>query len=352
MYQILTHDETYQRTAVYLDDLKQGKRNAGEYLRHLLPAKLSMLGLVPFLELLMNSKRPQIFAETAVSGDGRDWNLTELGLLGDISIGMEVMVYDNGRHFHPDIHPDPFKGTLVYVPGALLRNGQGILPADWDEVTTSGMLNADAYYNLYERRLLPVFSYINEKARENGRYAFITIPGLGCGQFAGKFRGSLGRELERVLARFLREYNGRFPHIKAVYYDPYQECENARTEIGELSFMVRPLTKGNDDNPQLCQPTHYEENAGEFADCDLFSLVAWDHVSWPGNDFYVGSRATDDGVKAAATDTMRVMTGVEGRYNVLNYQYEVGKTAVWNDIVQQNNLKIIVQKDNLSIYKK
>jgi len=40
----------------------------------------------------------------------------------------------------------------------------------------------------------------------------------------------------------------------------------------------------------------------------------WDHVSWPGNDFYGGSRSTDDGVKAAATDSMAALTGVEGRY--------------------------------------
>ena len=126
--------------------------------------------------------------------------------------------------------------------------------------------------------------------------------------------------------------NGRFPHIKAIYYDPYQECANARTEIGHISFLVRPLTHGNDDKPQLCPPAQYEERAGEFADCDLFSLVAWDHVSWPGNDFYIGSRATDDGVKAAATDTMRVMTGVAGRYNRLTYQYEAGKTAVCANI--------------------
>ena len=68
-------------------------------------------------------------------------------------------------------------------------------------------------------------------------------------------------------------------------------------------------------------------------------MVAWDHVSWPGNDYWIGAasslaicdaftrgmhmmltmigpvrpgkRCTDDGVKAAATDTMRALTGVE-----------------------------------------
>src|SRR5262249_44771579 len=42
--------------------------------------------------------------------------------------------------------------------------------------------------------------------------------------------------------------------------------------------------------------------------------VAWDHVSWPGNDFLGGSRATDDGVKAAASNSMSALAGVEGKY--------------------------------------
>ena len=36
--------------------------------------------------------------------------------------------------------------------------------------------------------------------------------------------------------------------------------------------------------------------------------------------------------------------------NRSNYQYEVGKTAVWNDIIQQDNLNIIAQ-GNILIYK-
>ena len=46
--------------------------------------------------------------------------------------------------------------------------------------------------------------------------------------------------------------------------------------------------------------------------CELYSMVAWDHVSRPGNDFFGGARATDDGVKAAATDSMRTLTGIAG----------------------------------------
>ena len=71
---------------------------------------------------------------------------------------------------------------------------------------------------------------------------------------------------------------------------------------------------------------------------------------WPGNDFYIGSRATDDGVKAAATSSMAVMTGVEGRYNPSRYMYEppVGYSN-WLEVVRRGCLKIKV-KGNLKLY--
>jgi hypothetical protein len=80
-----------------------------------------------FLDALINTKVPQIFAESAVAGDGTDWNLIELGILGDISIAVPVTVFDNGNHSAPVPHALPFPGTLVFTPGALLRNGKGPL---------------------------------------------------------------------------------------------------------------------------------------------------------------------------------------------------------------------------------
>lgn len=52
---------------------------------------------------------------------------------------------------------------------------------------------------------------------------------------------------------------------------------------------------GDAGKPQLCPPQRYAEHGDDFSHCQRFSVVAWDHVSWPGNDFYGGARATDDG---------------------------------------------------------
>ena len=348
-YQTLLNPHTYSTINSYLDRLKAGSR-AGAYLdNYLKHLNLDLITTEEFIELLMRTKRPQIFAEFEVYGNGIDWNQTELSILGDISIAVPVIIYDNGKHRQPDLHREPFTGTLIFTPGALLRNGNNITPADWEEVTIDGLFDIDGYYRLYERRLLPAFSYINESAKSSGKMALITIPGMGCGQFAGIFKGQLGSKLQQVLIEFLQTHCRKFANIRAVYYDPYQECENDRIEIEGISFLVRPLMKGNINKPQLCKPHAYAETGDDFTDCELFSFVAWDHVSWPGNDFYGGARSTDDGVKAAATNTMMVMTGIEGNYDRQRFQYCPPATYfTWKDTISRHKLQLEV-RDNLSI---
>jgi hypothetical protein len=295
-------------------------------------------------------QKKQIFAESSVRGDGSDWNLTELTLLGDISMAMEVDVFDNALHYSPKVHAAPFKALLIYTPGALLRNGTGNVPADWQEVTANNQVNFPAYYALYERRLLPCLLHANALALAQGMKTIVTIPGLGCGQFAGKFKGQLGAMLKQVLGDLLTKYAAQLSAVRAIYYDPFDECENERVEIAHLSLLVRPLLKGNDGKGQLCAPADYEEIDGEFSACTLSSFVAWDHVSWPGNDFYIGSRATDDGVKAAATSTMAVMTSFSGQYSIDSNAYQPPHGyQTWGHVVSGNDIALICSC-NLKIY--
>ncbi len=340
---LLIPDETRARLAGYLAALREGEETPGQRLADALANRdLMDLTQAEFQDALLNTKVPQIFAESAVSGDGSDWNLTELGILGDISIAVPVTVFDNGLHTNPVPHAKPFEGTLVFTPGALLRNGRGQTPVDWAEVVCAdGSLDPERYFKLYERRLLPVFQFVEARAATGGKQALLTIPGLGCGQFAGPFKGRLGVELQTVLERLLTTHGKSFPKLKAVFFGPYSECSNARQEIHGIPLMVRPLLQGNQTKPQLCHPTAYEEPGDDFSDCELFSIVAWDHVSWPGNDFFAGSRCTDDGVKAAATDSMRVLTGIAGRYDRSRAAYlPPAPYRTWEDVVVQNGLRL------------
>ncbi len=348
-YQVLINPETFEKVVCYLEQIKSGT-SPGRYvfdrIKHL---DLDRITTIEFIELLVRTKHPQFFAEVEIYGNGIDWNQAELSILGDTSIFTPVTVYDNGRHRNPDLHHIPFAATLIFTPGALLRNGNNITPVDWGEVTSGGEIDPQGYYRLYERRLLPAFIHANQLAKQQGKMALITIPGMGCGQFAGKFRGQLGTELRKTLVEFLETHGSKFSNIKVVYFDPYQECENERIEIERISFFVRPLTKGNINKPQLCQPQDYAEDGDDFNDYALFSFVAWDHVSWPGNDFYLGARSTDDGVKAAATDVMRVMTGIEGSYNSYLYRYcQPAQYETWKDVVFKNKIQLEVV-DNLII---
>ena len=341
-YSIIIPEETRARAADYLDALRCGANQPGARLQNRLQAAdLHMFGAEDLLAALLDTKQPRIFAEMAVVGNGSDWNLTELGLLGDISVAVPVTIFDDGNHHNPAPHDPPFPGTLVFTPGALLRNGLSHAPADWHEVTMpDGQFSEECYFGLHQRRLLPVFRYINERAG-TPRSAFITVPGLGCGQFAGPFQGQLGRKLQSVLERLLTKYGNSFPNIRAVYFDPYDECANVRTETHGISFMVRPLRiAGNRTKSQLCRPVYYAERIDDFTRCALFSIVAWDHVSWPGNDFFGGIRATDDGVKAAATNSMSVLTRIEGHYEAASGRYQPPSPyATWGELVEDETRK-------------
>lgn len=341
-YQFHLSEATWQRSERYLASLKQGGQQPGYHLSQILQRQhLAEMDADDLLDNLVRTRVPMIFAESSIFGDGRDWNREELAILGDLGVSAEVNVFDNGRHRAPDIHDSPIKATLLFVPGALLRNDQGGEPADFAEVVIAGAIDTDGLTRLYERRLVPLLRYASDCALRAGRKALITMPGLGCGQFAGPFRGQMGEHLRHSLIRILTQHAAVLPAIRMIYFDPYDECQTTTHTLGHLELRVRPLLQIPAARPQLCTPRQYEEHGDDFADCMLFSFVAWDHVSWPGNDFYGGSRTTDDGVKAAATDVMRVITGIEGCYDPGSHRYQPPDGfRHWGQVVADHGLRL------------
>lgn len=337
---ILVPRETLRRAEQLLDLLRRDRSQAGGYLQASLAAvPLESLAPVDLIGLLFDTRRPQIFAESEVAGDGSDWSIRELSLLGDVSVAVPVSIFDNGAHRHAAVHATPFRGMLVFTAGALLDNGHGHTSADWPEVVSSdGRVDPDGLLNLYRRRLVPVFRHIDAHASRH-RSALVTVPGIGCGQFAGPFRGQLAPLLEAVLRQLLHDHGKEWPNIRAVHFDPYSQGSNSREQIHGILFQVRPSrAAGNQPIPQLCPPPAYAAAEDDFSHCCLYSIVAWDHVSWPGNDFYIGSRCTDDGVKAAATDAMAVITGMAGRYDPQRTQYlPPAPFRDWNGVVQERS---------------
>ncbi len=343
-YDLIASQETMRKVQHYLSQLKEDKSKAGQKLSGILKeVDIQKTTPAQLVKHIVATKPPRIFAESEVCGDGSDWNPSELSILGDISVCADVTIYDNGLHTtgskRPQVHCPSFQGTLLFVPGALLRAHTDEALVDRKEVVKDHRIDKEAFFKLYQRRILPALIHVNRTMEAKGEKAIVTIPGLGCGQFAGEFRGRLGEELKEVLIKLLKENQNQLKSIGAVYYDPYKECQNKRLKIGHMDFLVRPLDFNNPQKPQLCHPATFSEKDNEFDNYKLVSMVAWDHVSWPGNDFYTNQRLTDDGVKAAATSSMASMTKTMGQYNERTFKYEPPKeNKNWEEVVKKKAL--------------
>ncbi|WP_322776672.1 hypothetical protein, partial [Candidatus Megaera venefica] len=347
----------------YKENLIAGQEQPGEFLRAKLEAtgkSVESLSTSEFIEVMLSTKQPKFFAESAIQGGGKDWNNSELAILGDINVTVPVKIYDNGV-WDPSapgfaVHQKPLDGELLFTPGALLKSGPGFVgkTPDLDEVTKNGKIDQEAYNALVERRLLPLLVHANEKAGLEGKPALITLPGVGAGEFAGKFKGKMGEHLNIAIQAMLEKHSGNLGNIAAIHYDSFAECTNQQKNYGNIKYRVRPqLKEGNKGKTQLSAPTTYQELGDDFSKCKLYKVVAWDHVSLPGNDYFEGSRYTDDGVAAAATSSMEGITGVKGRYDK-----ETGKYLPpegynnWSDVASkqgvhlkvENNLKIVTDK--------
>jgi hypothetical protein len=379
-YRILMSRATWDNVAnPYFDALKPTARRIvngenigdndgtpGVYFRKQISDRFAQLEAAGFpeelamLHCLLNTKLPTIFAESHLVGHGlSDWNQAELDIMGDVGIAVPVTIFDNGRHIAraEDVHRTPFEGTLLYVPGLLFESGAGREPCDFAKAAfgdydgDDAEINEDGFYQTYERRLLPSFLYANLVCEQSNKKGVVTIPGLGCGMFAGPFENMLGEYLQAAIYKLLQQHHSALPHIKAVYFDPYNECTNAEYVVGHIKYLVRPLAKNNYMKPQLCHPSVFEEQPGDdYGNCHLFSFVAWDHVSWPGNDYWKGSRTTDDGVKAAATSSMYAMTGIQGEYDAAAMKYmPPAQFDDWWEVVDHHKLEIQVTRETLLI---
>lgn len=336
--EILFSEITYQKIQRYYDYLlDQGIQHAGKHFKKQLNdngTPLNELDLPTFARLLVQSKIPKVFAESGVMHDTSDWTLGEEDILGDISTHVPVNFYNNGGHDITFVNHDaPIAAHLIYVSGALLRSDQTGNTADLNEVVVDGLFNQDLFNALYERRLLPVLMQIELQAQAEGKVAAITIPGIGTELFSGAHSHIIKAAFREALENVLSKHNDKFPHIDVVHYDPFSGDEPKSERIGHIDYRVCPSNL-EETTGQLAYPE------GTSADTHtLTSLVAWDHFSWPGNDFWPGARATDDGVKAASTNSMEVITGVKGQYNPVTGSYAPIGFANWQALAATNGVQ-------------
>ena len=340
-YRFLIHSDTYQKIHDYRSKiLADGIEVAGEiFQKQLLGLDISRLSNAEFLECLMVTKKTKMYTKMYYLREG--WNKTELSILGDVGLAVPVDVFNNGNNdFYRQDHLPPIKGTLLFIPSASRSDGA--------EYVLDAQINIWAYQELYERRLLPLLLYANQEAHLQGKRAFITLPALGSEQFVDRNLGSIASHFKDALIALLKKHAHTLPHIAAVYYDPYEECQNERYKFNNVLLLVRPLMQGNRHKPQLCSPRYYEEadehNWDVFFDCVLFSIMDWDRLTWPSHDSY-----GDRNIKLASTNAMSVITGIDGQYNS---KYRIYKPHSdyrdWEEVVRTNNISLNVQ-ENLQV---
>lgn len=346
-YTVVTSKNNIDKFFNYLTKVNANVNVCGEYYRNIIvnneyADNLDKKSLIRFQQLL-NTKRPQIFAESQIVGNGVDWNNDELSILGDVSVCIDVTVYDDGNHITPKVHDKTFEATLMYVPGVILANN-GL--SDYQEVVNHGKLDYNKFRDIYIRRLVPVLKYANDHALGLNKKALITMPAIGCGVFSGNFgKDTLKDMLVNVMKHILSNY--MFENIEAIIFDPFISLKfnkNESYEFNHTKFMIKPSILGG-NKQQLANPNTMINSDH----CRLYSIVAWDHVAWPGNDFYIDSRMTDDGVKSAATNMMFKITNIKGDYDKRYFKYLPPRNFfTWEDVVK--HYKLSLNCKNLKVY--
>lgn len=320
-YTFVCSDETLKKLQLYKQDLIENKACAGKYLLDSLDSKnLSTLTDEQFVDCLVQTKLDNFNAISAYFNEELNWNARELSLLGDLSCVIPTRAHDNGAWHNPSRPNPPIDVTLIYVPAPLLRNShndikhltdrENITP-DLDEVKIKGQFDFDAYYRMLERRILPGLLHVNNVAAFQGKTLFVTVPGIGFKRYAGEFEESIPNYFKLALRDLLINHGQQLTQIKAIWYDGYDKAPDTQT-VGGIDFLIRPLMKGG--LPQLCAPKDYGK---KYSQCDLVSLVDSDHVTKPGNSYWLkGSRENDNAAKTAATEVIPAITGQKGIYHV------------------------------------
>ena len=130
--------------------------------------------------------------------------------------------------------------------------------------------------------------------------------------------------------------------ISLVYFAQFSDTAiSEKTQIFHMKYH-RVSNKHKNDYKQLLEtPSSYSIDGEDYTDHLLFAFVAWDHLSYPGNNFFFSMpvRNSDDGVKAAATSSMTSLLGVDGFYDELDKKYKPVGVKQWLYIAETQRLK-------------
>ena len=295
---------------------------------------VAKLTRIDFIEAILASKVMSAGAAGSTFGPREKWSRPDVQILGDLNVVMPVKIFDNGQWSKPLVHDKEFDGYLLFTPGALLEDSNN----DYDEVVIKGKFDIEAYCKLYERRILPLLHFANDEAAAKGKKAIVTVPGLGCSIFAGKFCKDIHGKFNEALKWILKKNSSNLKSIDLVYYGRVDKDVNSNDELIKYDNGLKYkmcFSESAEFRNQLDKPINFKFDSDEdYSNRILFSIVAWSHICLPGNTFFGGgNRSTDDAVKAAATSTMSsLFPGVEAEYESSSHKYLPKSYSKWSDV--------------------
>lgn len=326
---VVISEDTFQLIADYLNEIKQNPTIMGNRLRKVFEntTDIEQLTTADLIDALLKTKKPQIFPENleyGLLGNGSDWTKQEAQLLGRIGLQIEVKAYSK-QTYNPnqeDKLQSPHPVTVLVTNGALLKGnatGECQDGCDQEEVCENGYLNKEKLKKYFEARLLPLLLQANQDAGTQG--GLVTIPGLGAGAFAGGKKFPDGRHITSQLGNIYREIiaenKDRLKNIKGIIYDKFDLPVSEPIVIPDSNIKFIEEACSNDNGKQRIGPGQLalpEEHDKDFKECKVYTVVAGDHVAFPGNDMYINSCRTHEGGVGARTNLLGVITGIEGEY--------------------------------------
>jgi len=339
-YKIFLSTTTWQQLQAYKQNIENGTKIPGRLLLQKLQEEKKLkddksegektdkaLTDLEFLNILLNTKQYCVYSEQILdfSSSECSWNSDEIALLANIFFSMDVEIYDNGcrsGNIQAYSKSDIFNGTLLFVPGPLLTN-VAANPDYQTAITKDETINILGYNALIAQRLLPTLLFINNDAAKKNIKAFIQIPGLGCGNFAGDFRKEISRRFADALTNILQRHALQLPNIAAIRLDLFDKTEIVpQQRLYHLTFIL--AASAQDKKPQFTKPQDFGE---QYTKCAFYKVVAADHGSYPFNDFNDGSDKTDEGRAGASTNGETVLTGVPGFYDPQSHHYKCLQTT-------------------------